>query len=271
MTPGKTSPDIQQAESNYDCYPEKRQPPVRVAAAAAAVAVEVDVSEFLDRLFAQPLGLGFGEIFQEAFTLTALDRRTFAPALEGGSDRRRQNLRDACETLGIGAPLYDLLLASGFTSVTLLSLWRPDSPSWTNRIRSVDSLGSLWRSVQTLNATPLEPLYSLRRFVDHHRRRNRTEIGGSRGGNNLAEALDLARGSPEGATSRGSDDCRRKSSAIEALRQIGIDWAGTRPLVIKATFSSSARGSLGLQRGSRGFENDDASKGPIYIFAFLYR
>ena len=59
--------------------------------------------------------------FQEAFTLTALDKRVFAPPIES-KWQRVVNMANTCETFKVNPTTVAYLISKGFRSLTLLSM-----------------------------------------------------------------------------------------------------------------------------------------------------
>ncbi len=62
-------------------------------------------------------------VFQEAYKLTVLDRRTFATPLEN-SWGRVVNMANTCETFGITPQTVAKLIQKGYSSVALLAFMR---------------------------------------------------------------------------------------------------------------------------------------------------
>ena len=104
---------------------------------------------------------------QEAYTLTALDKRCFAPPIEDHWGRF-VNMANTCESFKISARTVADLNNSGFKSVTLLSMARP-----RNLSSDTNDLASFRKCLRTLNdrrVTVLEPLHSLRRLAQAKRK-----------------------------------------------------------------------------------------------------
>lgn len=129
-----------------------------------SLVVAIDASEIFDRVFCQ---CGLITVFQEAFTLTALDKRCFAPPIEDHWGRF-VNMANTCESFKISARTVADLNNSGFKSVTLLSMARP-----RNLSNDTNDLASFRKCLRTLNdrrVTVLEPLHSLRRLAQAKRK-----------------------------------------------------------------------------------------------------
>lgn len=133
-----------------------------------SLVVAIDASEILDRVFCN---CGLVALFQEAFTLTALDKRSYAPPIESNGDRL-VNMANTCESFRISAKSVAKLAYKGFKSVTLLSLANsailyPDTPDQEK------DLPGFRKCLKTLNdrrQTVLEPLHSLRRLAQAKRK-----------------------------------------------------------------------------------------------------
>ena len=150
-----------------------------------SLVVAIDASEIFDRVFCQCGLITVFQVwqvycswprkslidrwyFQEAFTLTALDKRCFAPPIEDHWGRF-VNMANTCESFKISARTVADLNNSGFKSVTLLSMARPRNLS--NDI--THDLASFKKCLRTLNdrrVTVLEPLHSLRRLAQAKRK-----------------------------------------------------------------------------------------------------
>jgi hypothetical protein len=128
--------------------------------------IPFDLDEFLHRLLLHPFGSGMDEWFQSAFTLTALDRRPFAPPIESARDRVT-NMRNACDRFGVSPGTVDKLEAAGFASCTILALISVERLV-SLRLVKKDHL-AMCSLVQTLNGSPLEPLYSLKKYAQKKR------------------------------------------------------------------------------------------------------
>jgi len=130
-----------------------------------AKVVEIDACEIIDRLFYCSLTCQLP--FQEAFTLTALDKRPFAPPVES-TWTKVVNMANTCETFKISPGTVSDLHAKGFRSLTLLSFADTNMP-----IKYHWERNCFIRCVNILNdrkSQPLEPLHSLRRLLQHKRR-----------------------------------------------------------------------------------------------------
>ena len=129
--------------------------------------VPVDLDEFMHRLLLHPVGSGMIDWFQVAFTLTALDKRPFAPPIESPSDRIL-NMRNACERFGVSDETVSKLEAAGFRSISLLALASVERLN-SLRLAKKDQV-AVSTLLLTLNTTPLEPLYSLKKLT--HKKRS---------------------------------------------------------------------------------------------------
>lgn len=130
-----------------------------------AKVVEIDTCEIVDRLFYCSLTCQLP--FQDAFTLTALDRRPFAPPIES-QWTKVVNMANTCETFNLSPGTVGDLIAKGFRSLTLLSFADTNMP-----IKYHWERNGFMRCVNKLNdrkTQPLEPLHSLRRILQHKRR-----------------------------------------------------------------------------------------------------
>lgn len=104
--------------------------------------------------------------FQEAYTLTALDRRVFAPPIENKEWQRVVNMANTCETFHFAPTYVAHLFHRGFKSVTLLSM--AENLSKKNPMAAQHN-----KCLSVLNdrrVTPLEPLHSLRRLLQAKRK-----------------------------------------------------------------------------------------------------
>merc|ERR1719376_1795877 len=155
----------------------------------------MDLEDLLDRLFIpRPLerGLnGLSAVMQDAFTLTALDARRYAPAFESAFDREA-NADNVFETFGISRQTAEKLKALGFKSTALLALLldtrAQKSADVTKKTKTDDvtftlpklkkhlastnrpqDLKALRQCLRALNKNPQEPLYSIKRLVNFHR------------------------------------------------------------------------------------------------------
>ena len=120
-----------------------------------------EVLDVVNRLMDEEGDPILDDIFQRAFTLTALDRRPFTPPLESPRDRVT-NMRNACERFGVSDKAIKKIQALGFTSVTLLSFIK--DIKGLDLTLSPDDSFRLDQCVTALNNSPLEPLYSLKRY-----------------------------------------------------------------------------------------------------------
>ena len=102
-----------------------------------------------------------------AFTLTVLDKRPFAPPIESPSDRIL-NMRNACERFGVSDETVSKLEAAGFRSISLLALASVERLN-SLRLAKKDQV-AVSTLLLTLNTTPLEPLYSLKKLT--HKKRS---------------------------------------------------------------------------------------------------
>ena len=99
--------------------------------------------------------------------MTALDKRPFAPPIESPPDRIL-NMRNACERFGVSAETVAKLEAAGFRSISLLALVSVERLI-SLRLAKKDHT-AVCSLLQTLNTTPLEPLYSLKKLT--HKKRS---------------------------------------------------------------------------------------------------
>ena len=102
-----------------------------------------------------------------AFTLTALDKRPFAPPIESPPDRIL-NMRNACERFGVSDEAVSKLEVAGFRSISLLALASIERLT-SLKLAKEDQL-AVSTLLLTLNTTPLEPLYSLKKLTHHKKR-----------------------------------------------------------------------------------------------------
>jgi len=151
--------------------------------------VSIDVSEVLDRIFC---ACGLVPTFQEAFTLTVLDKRAYAPPIESPW-QRLVNMANACETFGVSSKSVAELYSKGFRSLTLLSLCIDvELHNFKMPVSERKCLEKCLKDLNNRTKTALEPLHSLRRLV-HEKRKNHFENNELNQPNQeLLEYLDLA-------------------------------------------------------------------------------
>jgi len=217
---------------------------------AAAVVTELELDDLLDRLFIpRPLERslnGLSSVLQDGFTLTALDKRRYAPAIESALDRE-ENADGVCETFGISQLTAHRLKALGFKSTALMALLLDVSDQdnvllplpKVQRLSKAQpqDLKALRRCVKELNKNPQEPLYSVKRLV-HFRRQ--MELGRGGGLEESLEYLDI--GLPDKKSPRGRD-----------LFQYAV-LNDSHDILCRATFKVK-KGRLPRHLGSTGFED----------------
>ena len=162
-----------------------------------------------------------------AFTLTALDKRPFAPPIESPPDRIL-NMRNACERFGVSDETVSKLEAAGFRSISLLAL------------ASVERLNSLKLAKKdqvavstlllTLNATPLEPLYSLKKLTYKKRSAEKKRRA------TVADRLDGS----------GSESAKKRHAAASAIPSFGwLDLAAKKENLPPAADAGVTRRTTG--------------------------
>jgi len=139
-------------------------PPSKTFWRKHCIVVAIDACEIFDRIFCE---CGLVNTFQEAYTLTALDKRSFAPPIES-QWQRVVNMANACESFKIPPVTVVNLIEQGFRSVTLLSMAK------INLLKK-DGMDQkcLKQCLGVLNDrrfTALEPLHSLRRLAHAKRK-----------------------------------------------------------------------------------------------------
>ena len=108
--------------------------------------------------------------FQDAYTLTALDKRTFAPPLES-QWQRVVNMANACESFKMNPKTVVQLIDHGFKSVTLLSMAKTNMIKLPHRASEQQHFKECLGVLNDRRSTTLEPLHSLRRFAYAKRKR----------------------------------------------------------------------------------------------------
>lgn len=202
-------------------YPEQSMAPIIMNCGQVKI-VHVDIGELLDRLFCE---CSLDDIFQAAFTLTALDKRSFAPPIESSCDRL-VNMANTCETFGVSPPTVATLVSIGYNSVTLLSLLHSSDIERICSSAKRDRC-KLRKCVAVLNnrTAALEPLHSLKRYLHL----NSLEANND-GGNNNSKRLDWLN------LDRVNNNKIKKKKPLDMI----IEKNSTKPvaLVAKATLCS---------------------------------
>lgn len=141
------------------------------SSAASAKIIKIDADDLFLRINCDQ---GFHDLFQKSLTYTALHRRPYSPPLEAKNDRL-VNLRNVCETFEIPwSEVGARLEAGGCRSIAHLALlgrdhlerMLPDSKVVVQHVEQVVSI---------LNHSPVEPLYSLKRYWHDRETRQTTD------------------------------------------------------------------------------------------------
>ena len=137
---------------------------VKLDFGGGAKIIKVDADDLFLRLNVEN---GFQDLFQKSLTYAALHRRPFSPPLETKDDRLN-NMRNVCETFDVSGTQIRRLEDSGCKSIAHLALL---NRAHLERILSASSSSSsanfiqhLEQVISILNHSPLEPLYSLKRY-----------------------------------------------------------------------------------------------------------
>jgi len=128
--------------------------------------VKVDPSEILDRVLYCNCGLV--EVYQDAINLTAMDKRQFAPPIEGTGYERVTYMANTCETFKIAPFTTARLIKFGYKSITLLSM--AEGNFEVERGLTGDRLKHCLSVLNDKRSTLLDPCYSLQRLINARRK-----------------------------------------------------------------------------------------------------
>ena len=167
-----------------------------------------------------------------AFTLTVLDKRPFAPPIESPPDRVL-NMRNACERFGVSGETVSKLETAGFRSVSLLALASVERLS-SLRLAKRDQV-AVSTLLLTLNATPLEPLYSFKKLT--HKKRSAEKKRRA----TVADRLDCGGGGGGGSCSS-SEKPKKKQTALPSFAW--LDLASAKENIPPQTAAAAALAAL---------------------------
>jgi len=128
--------------------------------------VKVDPSEILDRVLYCECGLV--EVYQDAINLTAMDKRQFAPPIEGSACERVTYMANTCETFKISPITTARLIKFGYKSLTLLSM--AEGKFEVERGITGDRLKHCLSVLNDKRTHILDPCYSLQRLINARRK-----------------------------------------------------------------------------------------------------
>jgi len=128
--------------------------------------VKVDPCEILDRVLYCKCGLV--EVYQDAINLTAMDKRQFAPPIEGSGYERVIYMANTCETFKIHPKTTARLIKYGYKSITLLSM--AEGNFEVERGLTGDRLHHCLSVLNDKRSHILDPCYSLQRLINARRK-----------------------------------------------------------------------------------------------------